>query len=271
MAIPKLIHQTHSSPQDLDSTIHENIKQIRASNPDHCYQFYSGTDREDFIRTAFGANMLATYGKIDPLYGAARADFFRYLLIYHLGGIYLDIKSGLTMPLSQVIQDNDSYVLSRWDHSQDSPHRGWGNHPDISHEHRPAFQQWFLVSEPGHPFLAAVIDKVTANIEGFNAFKHYRNPWNAVIVTTGEVAYTTAIGPLLANHDHRITDIQKEMGFRYSIFLDESGVYGHRTPGRHYTEQLNPLIRQPWPVNAMFSAATKVRIAARKIRQKLRH
>jgi mannosyltransferase OCH1-like enzyme len=81
MAIPKLIHQTHSSPHNLDSRIQENIKHIRSSNPDHRYQFYSGSDREDFIRTAFGANMLATYSKLDPAYGAARADFFRYLLI----------------------------------------------------------------------------------------------------------------------------------------------------------------------------------------------
>ncbi len=271
MVIPKLIHQTHTTAKNLDPRIQESIKNILASNPDHRYQLYSDSDQEDFIRTAYGANMLATYNKIDPIYGAARADFFRYLLIHHLGGVYLDIKSGLTKPLGQVIQESDSYVLSRWDHSQDSPHHGWGNHPDISREHRPAFQQWFLVSEPGHPFLAAVVDKVTANIEGFNPFKHYRNAWNAVMVTTGEVAYTTAIGPLLANHDHRITDIQKEMGFRYSIFLDESGVYGHRTPGRHYTEQFNPLIRQPWPANAMFSATTKARIAARRIRQKLGH
>ncbi len=250
--------------------MHDNIAHIRSNNSDHFYQFYSGSDREDFIRKAYGARILASYCKIDPIYGAARADFFRYLLIHHLGGVYLDIKSGLTKPLNQVIHDSDSCVLSRWNHSQDSPHRGWGNHPDIASEYRPAFQQWFLVSEPGHPFLAAVIEKVLANIEGFNAFKHYRNSWNAVIVTTGEVAYTNAIGPLLANHNHRITDIQKEMGFRYSIFLDDSGVYGHRKPGSHYTEQSKPLIRQPWPANAIFATATKARITARMIRQKLK-
>ena len=47
----------------------------------------------NYIRREYGESILSCYLRIDPVYGAARADLFRYLLLYRTGGVYLDIKS----------------------------------------------------------------------------------------------------------------------------------------------------------------------------------
>jgi len=269
MPIPKLIHQTYSSFEAIKPEIRDHITTLRAANPNYTYNFYSEQDRIDFIRSHYGPELLATYLKIDPVYGAARADLFRYLVVHACGGVYLDIKSGASRPLDQVIANHDSCILSRWDHSPGSPYQGWGNHPEIAPENRPAFQQWFIISEPGHPFLAAVIERVCSNIETFNPFRHWRNAWNAVMVTTGDIPYTNVIVPLLASHPHRLVSIEQDMGISYTIFQNTLGIYAHHQPGRHYTTQTRPLIRQPWPLSLFFASATQARLLARSLRSRL--
>ncbi|MCA3362157.1 MAG: hypothetical protein INF74_09420, partial [Roseomonas sp.] len=61
-------------------------------NPDWEYRLYEDADCERFIRENYDAETFKLFRSIHPDYGAARADFFRYLLLYRLGGVYLDIK-----------------------------------------------------------------------------------------------------------------------------------------------------------------------------------
>ena len=38
--------------------------------------------------------------------------FFRYLLMYEIGGVYLDIKSTANKKLDDVLEENDAFILS---------------------------------------------------------------------------------------------------------------------------------------------------------------
>ena len=62
------------------------------------------------------------YHKINPKYGAARADFFRYIIIRDQGGIYLDLKSNSSVPFREIIKPNDTYLLSSWADNSSAPH-----------------------------------------------------------------------------------------------------------------------------------------------------
>src|ERR1035437_4729103 len=99
MPIPKFIYQTTKSKSSLPVTLEENIEQIRALNKGWIYRLFDDRDIEDFIRNVYGQETLALYHKINPTYGAGRADLFRYLLVYETGGVYLDIKSGTAQAL----------------------------------------------------------------------------------------------------------------------------------------------------------------------------
>jgi len=219
--IPKILHQTYFS-QQLPAPLAENILKIRTQNPDWEYRFYDDTAILKFIEDNYESNVLKLFLKINPHYGAARADLFRYLLMYVCGGVYLDIKGSLTKPLDSVIRTDDDFLLSRWYDKNDELHKGWGIHQEPDHAQFEELQQWHIVAVPGHPFLKAVIQSVLRNIEIYNPAVHgVGKP--GVLRVTGPVAYTLAIQPLLARHPHRFVFSASDLGFVYSIFGTSDG------------------------------------------------
>lgn len=224
--IPRVIHQIYFTPDGAapPPLIRENIARIRTLNPDWEHRLYDYDAMVDFVTTQYGADMLGYFLRIRPEYGAARADLFRYLLMYRLGGLYLDIKSSTDKPLRTIVRDDDLYVLSQWENGPGEPYEKWGLYPELRHSPRGEFQQWFILAAPGHPFLHAVILRVLTNLHRYDPALHGTG-WASVIKLTGPIAYTLAILPLLSTSPHRIIRSHTELGLRYSIF---------DTPDRHH-------------------------------------
>jgi inositol phosphorylceramide mannosyltransferase catalytic subunit len=246
----------------------DNCQAIKALNPDFDYRFYEDHDREALIKEHFGQEILARYLLIDPAFGAARADFFRYLCLYHFGGVYLDIKVRLRQPLSSVLYDDDAYLLSQWDHSPGSQHADWGTHWRLNGIPGGEYQQWYIITSPRHPFLAAVIANLIKNIDAFNPFS-FGNPWEAVICTTGPVVYTTSIHQILDSHPHRLLSSSEDIGISYSIFAETTDPDGHRRLYRDYRKAETPLIRQPFPLSLLWILLTWGRKLMGRIRRRL--
>lgn len=78
-------------------------------------RFYDNIAIDAYIATNFGREVHDLYQRIHPSYGAARADLFRYLLIYNEGGYYLDIKRSMVRPLDAVLRSDDRYIVYQWD------------------------------------------------------------------------------------------------------------------------------------------------------------
>lgn len=161
VTIPKIIHQTYKS-RDLPPQFQASIDQLKAANPGWDYRFYDDSDIAKFISTFYGPHILKYYERINPQYGPARADLFRYLLLYKYGGVYLDIKSTFTKPIDEVVQTDDQYLLAQWCNRKDEKHEGFGMQSELNMTDGGEFQQWHIISAPGHPFLRAVI-KISAN------------------------------------------------------------------------------------------------------------
>jgi len=125
--IPKIIHQTSHS-QSLPTLIQKNILKLKAMNPGWEYRFYDDDAVRHFISENYGAYILDFYNNINPKYGAARADLFRYLLMYQVGGVYIDIKASMQKPLDDVLMPNDSYLISNWQNKKGQCHEGVGIH-----------------------------------------------------------------------------------------------------------------------------------------------
>ncbi|MCT0208442.1 glycosyltransferase family 32 protein [Synechococcus sp. CS-1332] len=266
--VPRIIHQTFSERSRLQPVLEKNCLAIEALNPDFEYRFYEDRDCKSFIEETFGKAILARYLRIDPSFGAARADLFRYLCLYHYGGVYLDIKARLTLPLSGVLRDDDSFLLSQWDHSLDSQYAGWGTHWRLNGIAGGEYQQWYIIASPGHPFLAAVIANVIKNIDSFNPFS-FANPWEAVICTTGPVVYTSSIDQILDSHPHRRLSNSEEIGINYSIFAESKDPDAHRRLYKDYRKAETPLIRQSFPLYLLWVQLTWGRKVWRRIRRLL--
>ena len=238
--IPRIIHQTYSS-FDLPPVLASNVESLKANNPSWEHRFYDNSSIESYILEYYGRAMLNYYNRIDRTYGVARADLFRYLVVYRDGGIYLDIKSRFDRPINDVLHEDDVYVLSQWRNGPDELHEGWGLHIDLEDIARGEFQQWHVIAAPGHPFLRAVIEQVIYNIEHYK-LRQTGVGWTGVIRTTGPIAYSRAIMPIIKLYPHRMLKNEDELSLVYSIMERSShqGLFRN-----HYTTNTSPVIRRP--------------------------
>ncbi|MES2831337.1 MAG: glycosyltransferase [Pseudomonadota bacterium] len=236
-SVPKIIHQTYFS-ESVPEEIQANIARLKTVNPGWDYRFYTDSDILRFIEENYDARVLAYFNRINPAYGAAKADLFRYLVVYRCGGAYLDIKSSTTVALDDVLAADDRYLLSYWKNKPGEKFEGFGMHPELDTA-TGEFQQWHVIAAPGHPFLKAVIETVFANIDRYLPSLHGVGQ-HGVVRVTGPVAYTLAILPLLALHPHRIVASETDLGLQYSIYKKFSHM--HISKATHYTVLKEPIV-----------------------------
>ena len=246
--IPKLIHQTYKSKDIEDAELRANVEYLQTLNEQWKYNLYDDADIEQFICTNYGSEIYAYYQRIDSSYGAAKADFFRYLLLYKMGGVYLDIKSTLERPLDDVLLPDDQYILAHWDNLDGGKYVDYGRHPELALvSEQGEFQQWFIISAPGHPFLRAVILKVMQCIDLYNPWKTGIGLYG-VLRTTGPIPYTLAIYDMLEKgavsaEQYRIVPRIEDLGFKYSIYDKGTQLRGHRNVIATYEKGKKPVIR----------------------------
>lgn len=252
--IPRVIHQTHEGPFEmLPEQYKRNTRRFLRENPSFEYRYYSAAHSEAFILTRYGAEMLAVYRSINPAYGPARADLFRYLLMYEEGGVYLDMKSGPTVPLTETIRPTDEFLLSNWcegacgrTHWESFVRTGFGE-----------YQQWWIACRPKHPFLRAVIDRCVQNIREYVYDASDRTTFGklGVLILTGPIAYTQAIHPLVRSGGSRFVPSSLGGALQYNrIGLDHTKLYA-----RHYSTLRGPIVAPSVPAAVAGSAGLPAR------------
>lgn len=235
MKIPQVIHQIYLQGS-LPARLEGQVSSLKERNPGWEHRLYDLNAGEALIREHFSDELLQAFRLINPEYGAAKADFLRHLIIYHHGGVYLDIKSDLTQPLSDVIRVDDEYILSQWRNGPGELHEGFGLHPELSHVPGGEFQTYFIMATKQHPLSKAAIEAISRNILRYK-------PWSGVgkmgvIRTTGPSAYTLAIYPELKNCSYRLSS-EEELGAKMSI--DD---YQHEDVFKsHYASLTTPVVQ----------------------------
>lgn len=240
-AIPKIIHQTFYQP-DLPEALQKNVNRLKQINPEWEYRFYDDTAIVDFITANYPPHVLKCFERLDSRYGAAKADLFRYLLLYKHGGVYLDIKSSATRPLDSVLKPDDVYLLSYWQNRPGELYEGWGLHDELKHMQNGEFQQWYIAAAPGHPFLKAVIETVLQNIKSYNPALHGVGK-HGVLRVTGPVPYSLSISRCLGNYKYRLVNSIEDLGFSYSVYEKQAHVGIFKT---HYTALAAPVVKMSW-------------------------
>ena len=188
---------------------------------------------------------------------SAKADFFRYLIVYREGGVYLDIKSTVTRPLSELLQEGDSYLLSYWNNLPGEEHEGFGHYPGLpNYIERGEIIQWYLAAAAGHPLLRKVIATLLQRIDSYNPYVDGVG-WTGTLLTTGPIMYTrTVYNALLLEPDKypvRWLDIIGTGGFKYSVFdsqRQETSVQPPHTVAlaTNYRKASAPLIQHKYKV-----------------------
>lgn len=153
MAIPKIIFQTWKDknlPEHL-LTITQTWKNL---NPDYEYRFYDDNDCLNFIKNNY-PEYLEVYASFPK--PVEKADFFRYLVIYHFGGVYADLDTSCEKTLDMLITPEDEIII--------------GLEADVSEEYakkhhwakRKYYVQWTFMAKPKHPLILDAVRLCASN------------------------------------------------------------------------------------------------------------
>lgn len=188
--IPQIVHYTFKN-NNLPSSILDIIENNKRLNPDYEFIFYNDTDVDNFIRTNFPERIYSAFKMLNPSYGAMKADFFRYCVMYIKGGVYIDIKMSLTKNLYEILKLDDECLLDE------------GNHYEF-YRNKPTYEQWLLICKPGHVYFKDMIEHMVSLIE-----KRYNPPVSKsgasrskqrVMKLTGPDAFTDSIYESIKTH-----------------------------------------------------------------------
>ena len=109
--IPKIVYFTHENKSMLKQ-FEDIITFNKKNNPDLKLEFYDNERRSKFIEKYY-PDFYKLYSRIHSDYGAAKADIFRILILYHYGGIYVDIKTKIKDIYKQI--ENYPFTCSAYD------------------------------------------------------------------------------------------------------------------------------------------------------------
>ena len=174
--IPKHIYQTWKT-RDLPSGIQQVISRFLAINPGWAHHLYDDVEMLEFISTHFQGRVLQAFNML--AIGAARADLWRYCILYSNGGVYLDIDADIRAPLDCLIRADDNAVITR-------------------EQVAGLFNQWILIFSKGHPLLKAVIDECVENV--------LSRASNNILHLTGSTVFTQVLTSRLKNNQLREID-----------------------------------------------------------------
>jgi hypothetical protein len=101
--IPKILWMTYPDKDQIPQKVYANLA-IYASDFD--IYIYDDSDGLAFLKRNFDSGVVEKY---NTLSGAHKADLLRYCLLYVHGGVYMDIKTELIRPLSNLLANVVSY------------------------------------------------------------------------------------------------------------------------------------------------------------------
>jgi len=229
--IPFIVHQTFYTtkfPQQIIEIIQNNKKMC----PNYKFIFYDDEDCIKFIKTYFDERTYNAYMMLNNCYGAMKADFFRYCVLYKIGGVYLDIKSKINIPLKQIISPEDSCIL-------DIPR----NDLEPWRKKCPTYEQWLLMFEPNHPYLNEMIQQMVTNIENKYEPQIPGYPFltskQKILQLTGPDALARAINTCITNNIVKHRNINYNKYFTIA-FENYQSIYITK---KHYSQYNEPLYK----------------------------
>ena len=158
-----MIYQTWST-KTLPRAIQNSIDHMREVNSDYGYEMFDDVDMLSFIENNYDDSVVECFKSLKI--GAAKADLWRYLILYKNGGIYIDVDSFIYGKLDDLLSDDGCSVISR----ENNPGK---------------FVQWCLMFTPNHPILKICIESCLKNIKDKSA--------KSVLELTGPIVYSNAI------------------------------------------------------------------------------
>ena len=187
--------------KNLHPLIQQKINNFKQMNSEYTYHLYDDNEIDNFVNKHFSGEIADCYNKLNII--VAKVDFWRYLVLYKYGGIYLDMDSSIEKPLNKLIKEEDQAIITA------------ENNPNL-------YVQWALIFSKGHPILKRTIELICSNIKN-NSYP------NNIHKMTGPTVYSKAINEIhmeLFNNTINHSDIKRETDITYKLNNTSYRLYG---------------------------------------------
>jgi len=158
------------------------------------YEFRYASDEAivEFFEEFASKEELDAYKKLND--GAAKADFWRLVVLYHIGGVYLDIDATFVWPLSKQIKGDEEEIFL------------------LNKEH---YTNYFMATAPKNEVYKRAIDIVVANINA-------KQTKGGAYALTGPDVVNRAIGDAEVNSRfYRYVCVQGAFTNEYFHYIDK--------------------------------------------------
>lgn len=159
--IPFIIHQTWKS-KNMPQGMINAMNSWKNLNSDYEHRYYDDSDVINYVNNFdctefnFDKNKLLTaFNKINS--GAGRADIFRYLIMYNIGGVYADADTVCLKSITQYLNPQDNTFIT-------------GN--DLQRY----IHQWFFLCTPKHPFIKETLENSIRCVISESPIPTFKNP-----------------------------------------------------------------------------------------------
>ena len=192
--IPRVVWQTNYT-RSVTLPVYVNHLFNRLMAPTFEFRWVGDEEADEFVQAECSERTWNNYRRLQI--GAARADFWRVLILYAKGGVYIDVDATLVWPLGSTVK----------------------NHREIIMFHGERFTNFFMASEAGNEHFSLIIDQIDRNIE--------EGTLTSVFDLTGPTAVINALDGIQVN-----TAMYSEV-CREALFTSKFFQYRDR-PGHHW-------------------------------------
>jgi len=150
--VPRILHQTFSSWAALRPRQLEAMETWRRLNPTWEMRYWTDRDCEEFVRSIF-PELLPSF--LGLSHAVERADYFRYLVVYSLGGFYADTDVDCIRPLDAWLPPTAAFVVgleNEFATPADASRRTYARVRQ--------YEQFVFGGERGHPILRRAVERI---------------------------------------------------------------------------------------------------------------
>ena len=171
--IPKIIHQIWEGRTEYLGDIYESLSETwKKFNPDWEYEFWDECRMDNFIYDYF-PEMIDIYFRYP--YGIQRWHVIRYLILYKIGGLYVDFDYECLESFNKYIPDESKCYFAM----EPKQHR-------YSFGKSICFNNALMITPPNHPFFNAII----AHLQSISV-SYTGDKYQEVLNTTGLLMLTS--------------------------------------------------------------------------------
>ena len=172
MTIPHIIHQIWSNQyEELPEIFQELGMTWKTYHPDWKYILWDNNKMDLFIHSYY-PEYEKRYNNF--YFNIQRWDVIRYLILYQMGGIYVDFDYECISPIEEILKEKCCFAMEPKEHK-----------PPFWEDNNPYFNNAFIATVPKHPFLCTIIETIFKQDLSF--CPKNKSKFEHVLCTTGPV------------------------------------------------------------------------------------